>query len=477
MAPLPKSILSFTRVLAAVEADLELWVYIMLTLIVVVLLFFSAIFSATETALSTVSSIRIRKLAEENKRGAKKALILIENYDRLITTILIGNNLVNIGASTVAAFIFTHLILNPSVASIVSTAVMTLLVVTFCEIIPKIYAKANATKLALIVSGLMWFFYKIFYPIAIIYTKITQRAGKKTEHAEHTVTGDELESIIETMEDQGVFDEDHADIIHGAVSLGNKKVAEIMTPRVDVVAVGIDHTPREILDVFLETQFSRLPVYDTDKDNIVGVLQVKDFLIAMIQTENHKDINLLDLLVEPLYVSKQTKVDDLIKVMQDEKKHFAIVSDEYGGTSGVVTMEDALEELVGEIYDEYDDDEKDPFLIKESENTYYLSADLELDELYDTLDLGSPQEDRYLTVGSYIYELCEGLPEESQTITVTSTKTNFVDNEFIDKKYLLTFELVKVENRRIRELNLTVLDITDVDEEEIEKLNNENDNQ
>lgn len=477
MAPLPKSILSFTRVLAAVEADLELWVYIMLTLIVVVLLFFSAIFSATETALSTVSSIRIRKLAEENKRGAKKALILIENYDRLITTILIGNNLVNIGASTVAAFIFTHLILNPSVASIVSTAVMTLLVVTFSEIIPKIYAKANATKLALRVSGLMWFFYKIFYPIAIIYTKITQRAGKKTEHAEHTVTGDELESIIETMEDQGVFDEDHADIIHGAVSLGYKKVAEIMTPRVDVVAVGIDHTPRETLDVFLETQFSRLPVYDTDKDNIVGVLQVKDFLIAMIQTENHKDINLLDLLVEPLYVSKQTKVDDLIKVMQDEKKHFAIVSDEYGGTSGVVTMEDALEELVGEIYDEYDDDEEDPFLIKESENTYYLSADLELDELYDTLDLGSPQEDRYLTVGSYIYELCEGLPEESQTITVTSTKTNFVDNEFIDKKYLLTFELVKVENRRIRELNLTVLDITDVDEEEIEKLNNENDNQ
>lgn len=477
MAPLPKSILSFTRVLAAVEADLELWVYIMLTSIVVVLLIFSAIFSATETALSTVSSIRIRKLAEENKRGAKKALILIENYDRLITTILIGNNLVNIGASTVAAFIFTHLILNPSVASIVSTAVMTLLVVTFSEIIPKIYAKANATKLALRVSGLMWFFYKIFYPIAIIYTKITQRAGKKTEHGEHTVTGDELESIIETMEDQGVFDEDHADIIHGAVSLGNKKVAEIMTPRVDVVAVGIDHTPREILDVFLETQFSRLPVYDTDKDNIVGVLQVKDFLIAMIQTENHKDINLLDLLVEPLYVSKQTKVDDLIKVMQDEKKHFAIVSDEYGGTSGVVTMEDALEELVGEIYDEYDDDEEDPFLIKESENTYYLSADLELDELYDTLDLGSPQEDRYLTVGSYIYELCEGLPEESQTITVTSTKTNFVDNEFIDKKYLLTFELVKVENRRIRELNLTVLDITDVDEEEIEKLNNENDNQ
>ena len=120
---------------------------------------------------------------------------------------------------------------------------------------------------------------------------------------------------------------------------------------------------------------------------------------------------------------------------------------------------------------------KDPFLIKESENTYYLSADLELDELYDTLDLGSPQEDRYLTVGSYIYELCEGLPEESQTITVTSAKTNFVDNEFIDKKYLLTFELVKVENRRIRELKLTVLDITDVDEEEIEKLNNENDNQ
>lgn len=468
MGPLPESDLSSLRIFATFgAANLDVWVYVMVLVIILICLAFSAFFSATETALSTANAIRLRKLAEENNKGAKKAIILIENYDRTITSILIGNNLVNIGASTAGAFIFTNLILNPSIANIVSTVAMTLMIVTFSEILPKTYAKANATSLSMKSSGLMWVFYKILFPVAFFYIKISNSA-KKTDVKEQTVTGDELESIIDSMEDQGVFDESHADIIQGAVSLGFKKVGDIMTPRVDVEAVAIDDSPAEIYKVFLDTQFSRLPVYDLDKDNMVGILQIKDFLISMIQIDDKTNLNIKELLVEPLYVSKQTKVDDLIKMMQDEKKHFAIVSDEYGGTSGVVTMEDALEELVGEIYDEYDLDEVDPFLIKISENNYHLSADLELIELYETLDLGSPQQDKYLTVGNFIYELCEGLPIEGQLVTVTSNKTDFIDNGFTDIKYLLTFSLIKVENRRIRELNLVVEDISFADVEYLE---------
>lgn len=472
MGPLPNNDLSFKNILTGIRTtNLDLWVYLMVIAIILICLLFSAFFSSVETALSTANAIRIRKLAEENKKGAKKALILIENYDRTITSILIGNNLVNIGASTASAFLFTNLIFNPSIANIISTIVMTFIIVTFSEILPKVYAKTNATTLTLKFSGLMWFFYKIFFPVAYFYTKITTRTKKAGDYDEKAVTGDELESIIDTMEDQGVFDEDHADIIQGAVSLGYKRVGEIMTPRVDMEAVSINDEPTEIFKIFLDTQFSRLPVYDTDKDNIVGVLQVKDFLIAMIQHKNLTEINLQDLIVEPLFVSKQTKVDDLIKVMQDEKKHFAIVSDEFGGTSGVVTMEDALEELVGEIYDEYDQDEEDPFLIQQEKNKYYLSADLELNELYETLDVGSPPPDRFLTVGSFIYELCEGLPEENEIVKVTSTKTDFVDNEFKEIKYLLTFKLIKVISRRIRELIVTIEDITDLNLDDLEKHN------
>lgn len=472
MGPLPNNDVSLIKILNMVgNANLDLWVYLMVLTIIIICLLLSSFFSLIETALSTANALRIRKLAEENKKSAKKALILIENYDRTITSILIGNNLGNIGASTAAAFLFTNLILNPSIANITSTLVMTFIIVTFSEILPKVYAKTNATTLTLRFSSLMWFFYKIFFPIAYFYTKITTKNKKTGGYDKKAVTGDELESIIDTMEDQGVFDEDHADIIQGAVSLGYKKVGEIMTPRVDMEAVSIEDKPLEIFNIFSDTQFSRLPVYDTDKDNIVGVLQVKDFLIAMIQHENPEEINIESLLVEPLFVSKQTKVDDLIKVMQDEKKHFAIVSDEYGGTSGVVTMEDALEELVGEIYDEYDQDEKNPFLIKQEENKYYLSADLELNELYETLDVGSPPPDRFLTVGSFIYELCEGLPEENEIVKVASTKTVFINNEFKEKKYLLIFKLIKVINRRIRELTVTIEDISDFDEEQLEQHN------
>lgn len=451
-----------------------LWSDILVISIIVVCLMFSSFFSAIETALSTANIIRLKKTAEEKSRragAARKAILLIENYDRTITSILIGNNLVNIGASTAGVFVFTNLITNPSIASLVSTAVMTIVVIIFGEIIPKTYAKANSTDLAVKFARLTWFFNKLFYPFAIFFMKFTKvlKGAKQTER--QSITGEELESIIDEMEDEGLLDEDHADLLQGALSLGNKRVYDIMTPRVDMIAVDVNDSIENILNTFLDSQYSRLPVYEEDKDNIIGVLQSKDFLSTLIINKDHESLNIRDLIISPIYVSKATKVDDLIKEMQEEKKHFAIVSDEHGGTSGIVTMEDALEELVGEIYDEYDIEEDEVLMKKIDDNSYELLADLELKDLYETLDLGTAPSGNYATVSGFVYDLLEELPEEGEEVSVDVVKTVYDEEKIKDEIYQLTFKLIEVENRRIRKLQLTVTNkenilVEEVNEEE-----------
>ena len=260
---------------------------ILLISIIVVALFFSAFFSSIETALSSVSLNRIKKMADNKERGARKAVILIENYERTIITILIGNNLVNIGASTVSSFIFTNLIYNnPTASSFVSTFVMTFLIITFGEIIPKTYAKNHASIVSVKLAGILWFFYKFFYPIAFLFLAL-QKAIMKKEPEVQVVTNEELETIIDNMEDEGLIDEDHADIIQGALSLGNKSVGDIMTPRVDMLSVEVNMPIDDILEEFFTSQYSRLPVYEGDKDNILGILQQKDFLSKVIKSDGN----------------------------------------------------------------------------------------------------------------------------------------------------------------------------------------------
>lgn len=431
----------------------NLGVDILLISILVVCLIFSAFFSSSETTLTTANTIRLRKMSEEKKVGARKAIILIENFDRTITTILIGNNLVNIGASTVSAFIFTRLINSDTIASFASTFFMTLIIITFGEILPKTYSKNNATTLAPKLASVLWFFYKFFYPLAIIFMGL-QKLIRSKEEDNQTVTGEELETIIDTMEDEGIIDEDHADLIQSALTLSNKVVYDIMTPRVDMVAIEINDTVDEILHQFFDSQYSRLPVYEKDKDNILGILQEKDFLSEVIKAKDKNSIDIRDLITTPLYVTKATKVDDLIKEMQEVKKHFAIVSDEYGGTSGIVTMEDALEELVGEIYDEYDKDEDYPEVIDLGNNYYEVMPQTTIEDLYEYLDLTDMPEDSYGTIAGFVYELCEGLPEEGRKISVESVKTRFEGEKIVEDVYRLTYEILSVENRRIRKLKL-----------------------
>ncbi len=434
-----------------------------LLILFVLLLMASAFFSATETAYSSVNLIRLRNYLEEKKKGAKKAVYITEKFDLTLTTILVGNNFVNIAATTVGTFIATRTILNPTWSSIISTILMTLIILTFGEVLPKANAKENAEKIALRNSGIMFILIKILWPVTYLFIRLRKGMFKrKTENVvAPMVTEDELESIIDTMETEGVIDKDNAELLQSAIDLSEKTVYDIMTPRVDMIAIDINDSIDKIRDQFLEYQFSRMPVYEGDKDHILGVLRERDFFATLIL---NKVVNIRELLSAPLYVSKSTKVDDLLRKMQIEKTHFAIVSDEYGGTSGVVTMEDALEELVGEIYDEYDDEETEK-ITKIDENKYLLSSNMEVEELYEKLRLGIPPYSKYSNIGGMLYEASEVTPYEGMKLKFDAEYEEESIENPIHIFYQLEYTIRKVENRRIRLVELLIRKVDLEDEE------------
>lgn len=250
-------------------------------------------------------------------------------------------------------------------------------------------------------------------------------------------------------------------MLQSAIDLSEKTVYDIMTPRVDMIAIDINDSIDKIRDQFLEYQFSRMPVYEGDKDHILGVLRERDFFATLIL---NKVVNIRELLSAPLYVSKSTKVDDLLRKMQIEKTHFAIVSDEYGGTSGVVTMEDALEELVGEIYDEYDDEETEK-ITKIDENKYLLSSNMEVEELYEKLRLGIPPYSKYSNIGGMLYEASEVTPYEGMKLKFDAEYEEESIENPIHIFYQLEYTIRKVENRRIRLVELLIRKVDLEDEE------------
>lgn len=433
---------------------------------IVVLVVLSAFFSSSETAFSTVNVMRLRSYALDKKRGARKALWIAENYDRTVTTILVGNNFVNIAATTLATLAFGILLTNPTLSNILNTIIMTIIVLIFGEIIPKCFAKENSEKFALTFSGILYFLIKLLFPIVIIFIGIRKLfLKKKTEDEQPTVTEEELESIIDTMEEEGVIDKDDASLIQSVLDIGERTVNDIMIPRIDFIAVENTATNEEIKRIFIEYKFSRLPVYKEDKDHIIGILSEKDFFAAILETPNKVNINRL--MQTPLYVSETMKVDDLIRKMQKAKKHLAIVSDEYGGTSGIVTMEDALEELVGEIYDEHDDTNIQEDIKKLSETSFEISADVMLDELYEVLELGQVPETNYPTVGGYLYGMFEHIPVVGDKFSILTTK--FVDSDsdglLEERIYTLEYTILSVVERRIISVQLDIVQ----PEEELEE--------
>lgn len=430
----------------------------------------SAFFSMSETVFSTCNTVKLTLLAEEGKKSAQKALWITQHYDRTITTLLVGNNIVNTTLSIISVTFFADLLINsPNLVEFVSVAAVTIIVLIFGEITPKTIAKIYADSLALSLSYIIRFIEFLLFPIVIIFTGYQKLFHMKEseEDKEPQVNEQELQAILDDMQDEGAIESNEVEMINAVLSLNDREVKDIMTPRPDIVAISDDADIDDIKDLFFEAKFSRIPVYHDDKDNIVGILFERDFLTTYIKRKNFR----LKTILRPVkYVSASMKVDDLFHELQKSKMHMAVVSGEYGEVIGLVTMEDALEEMVGEIYDEHDETKDEVLIQKVEEGEYIVNANIYLEDLFEDLELGKAPETQYSKLSGWLYGNCEDVPEEGFNYVYVSKfihKTDDEDYEECTKK--LTFVITKVEDRRILEAKLFVEDITDSEEEEDEE--------
>ncbi len=425
-----------------------------LSAVIVLLLCCSAFFSCSETAFTTVSNLRLRSLAENKAKGARKAVYVSENYKKALITILVGNNLVNIACTTICAYLFSILIKNPTLSNVLNTIIMTIIVLIFGEIMPKASGKVNGEKFALRFSGVLYFLMKFLTPVTAIFMALQNKMIKEKVDDTPTVTEDELESIIDTMQEEGVIDSDDADLIQGVLDLNQSTAYDIMVPRVDVKAVDIEDSIEYIEEVFKKTQFTRLPVYRDTIDNVIGIISQKDLFFALV---DNRELKVEELMTEPLNITETMKVDDIIKEMQRTKKHMAIVLDEHGGTSGIVTMENAIEQIVGDIYDEHDNEEVVEDIVKIDENTYKIMPDTDIEELFDYLEIEHLPETQYSKVEGLIFEQLKDVPEQGDVFTYIAIDDVLQDDaSIIQKRVKLNFNLTKVEENRIREITLKV---------------------
>lgn len=390
----------------------------------VVLILCSAYFSATETAFSSLSRIRLKNLVNEGNKKAALALQMSEDYDKLLSSILIGNNVVNIAASSLATVLFIKL--SPDYGVTLSTVVMTIAVLIFGEISPKSLAKESPEAFAMFSAPILRVIMMILSPFnwlfglwKILLTKIFKTRGDRG------ITEQELLTMVEEAQSEGGIDEQEGDLIKSAIEFNDLEAGDILTPRVDLTAVDIDEDPQALYHVFMESNYSRIPVYKETVDNIVGVIHQRDFFV-MLRTKGQK---LSDIIKPVIFVSDSIKISKLIKHLQKSQAHMAVVADEYGGTMGIVTMEDILEELVGEIWDEHDDVIHDMEKIADDEYMVLGSADVE--ELFEVFGMKCDVEQN--TVNGWAMEQLEKMPE--------------VGDSFLDQNLYVTVK--ELDGRRI----------------------------
>ncbi len=405
-------------------------------------------------------------LIDEEKKGSRKALWLTENFDKVLSVILIGNNLVNIAISTLGLRLFLGLFESDATwIDIVNTLVITLIVLIFGEILPKSHGKASPEKNALKLSGPLYVVVKILTPIAYPFYKMNRIALDKLDSDSESISSDDLENIIDSMEDSGEIEKDEADMLQKVLDLSTIDVKNIMTPRVDTIVLDIDAPLDEVRKCFFDNQYSRVPVYEGTIDHIVGILYEKEFFKAIIQKPNLKTIKTL--LQKPLFVVGSMTADNLLSLLKQRNVHLAIVLDEYGGFDGVVTMEDVLEELVGEIFDEHDEV---PFTItKVDEDNYLVSGDLEVENLFDYFSFEEPLENiDSTTIGGWVQDKLERLPmidDEVSFRIISKVLYSELDEEEGIEYAILTFKIKDIENNRINTLELNVKIEEDSDEQ------------
>ena len=383
--------------------------YLILVLVVLVLL--SAFFSASETAISTVNRIRMRNYADEGNKKAQKVIHMADNYDRTLSTILVGNNIVNIAFASLSTMLFTNLFGVSGVG--IATLVSTIVVLIFGEILPKSMAKEFSDTFTLTVAYPLYWIMLVLTPVVYIFIGIKKGIMQifKPQKKQVSVTEQELKYIIEEIEDEGVLEKQESELVRSALDFDEITAEEILTPRVDVVSAEADASTETIKDLFIEEHYSRIPIYEDRIDNIIGVLYSKDFFTAYIKGT---EFSIRDMLQSVIFIPPSKKISELFSELQKSKSHLAVVTDQYGGNMGIVTLEDILEELVGEIWDEYDEDERD--FVPLDENTFEISGDLRESDLIEELKIeGLIIETGSNTAGGWALESFGHIPTEGES--------------------------------------------------------------
>ncbi len=399
----------------------------------VILVMFSAYFSATETAFTSLNRIRMKTKADNGNRAAARALAISEEYDKMLTTILIGNNIVNISATTVATVLCTKWF--HEYGPTVSTVALTIIILIFGEVSPKSLAKESPERWAMTAAPLLKVLMILLTPLSVMFGAWKKLMSKVIQGGEDDgITEEELVGMVEQAENEGGLDEHESDLIRNAIEFNDLDVSDILTPRVDLVAADEESSMEEIASLFAESGYSRIPLYHDTVDNIVGVIHEKDFYAARYRGET-----MVKNLKSPVfYTTGNTKISDLLRILQKNKAHMAVVVDEYGGTEGIATLEDILEELVGEIWDEHDEVIEN--FQKQSDGSYIIACSAALDDMYDLFQVRG--ECDAATVSGWVLEQVGRVPEAGDHFQAEG----------------LDVTVTKVEHRRVLEIQVRVLE-------------------
>ena len=379
---------------------------------VIILLCLSAFFSSSETALTTVNQIRMRTLADNGDKRAARVLHVTGNPGKMLSAILIGNNIVNLSASSISTSLAIHLFGNTGAG--IATGILTFLILIFGEVTPKTMATIKADSMSLTAAAPIGFLMKILTPVIFIINKLSLGLmfllHVNIKDAQKKMTEEELRTIVDVSQENGVIEHEERDMIHNLFDFGDAEAKEIMVPRIDMTFVQADATYQEVLDIFRQDMFTRLPVYEDSTDNVIGIINMKDFLLQ----NDTPEFSVRNLLREPYFTYEHKNTADLFLEMRKSSISLAIVLDEYGVTAGLITLEDLLEEIVGEIRDEYDADEEDD-ITRISDREFYVLGSANLDDVSEALSLHFTSDD-YDTIGGYCLGLLDHLPEKNEII-------------------------------------------------------------
>lgn len=400
-----------------------------------VLILCSAFFSSAETALITCNRIRIRTLAEDGDKRAARVLRITDDSGKMLSAILIGNNIVNLSASSIATSLAIKL--WGSVGAGVATGVLTLLILIFGEISPKTIATIHSERIALLYSGAILIIMKVLTPVIYLINKFSmgflKLLGVDPKGGSQQMTEEELRTIVDVSKESGVIESEEHEMINNLFDFGDSQAKEVMVPRIDMTFANIENSYEELIEIFQKDKFTRLPVYEETTDNVVGILNMKDLLLY----KDREHFSIRDIMYEPYFTYEHKNTAELFIEMRQSSISLAIVLDEYGATAGLITLEDLLEEIVGEIRDEYDTDEEDP-IVQLNEREFIVLGSTNLDDLCDELDLDFTSED-YDTIGGYLIGLLDHLPEKNEIIITDDDvllRVDQMDKNRIEKIYI-----------------------------------------